>query len=101
MSAYPAFGSLSRSKIASKAGAHSQLAGLTAALVVLLASLYILPCLHYLPKPVLSSIIINAATGLLSETKRDAAFIAKIKAWKEMGLVLLALFAVGILELVH
>lgn len=87
--AIPAFGSLSRSKINDKAGARTQLAGFITALFVLLAIFFLLPFFYYLPKAVLAGIICVAALSLLSEAPHDVKFMWKIRAWKDLGLLLL------------
>ncbi|KAF8939680.1 sulfate transporter family-domain-containing protein [Dissophora ornata] len=91
--AIPAFGSLSRSKINDKAGAHTQLAGFITALIVLLSIFFLLPYFFYLPKAVLAGIICVAALSLLSEAPHDLKFMWQIQAWSDLGLLLLTFVA--------
>ncbi|KAJ1914509.1 hypothetical protein H4219_004756 [Mycoemilia scoparia] len=88
-SAYPAFGSLARSKLNDRAKAKSQLAGLFTFVFVLFSLLFLLPLLYYLPKPVLSAVIINTAISLLTRTPREIVFLAKIGAWHDLSLLTL------------
>ncbi|KAJ2472880.1 hypothetical protein EV174_005772, partial [Coemansia sp. RSA 2320] len=63
--AYPAFGSLSRSKLNDRAKATSQLSGIVAAILVLVSLLGLLPYLYHLPLGVLAAIIVDAVVSLL------------------------------------
>ncbi|ORZ02493.1 sulfate transporter family-domain-containing protein [Syncephalastrum racemosum] len=89
----PAFGSISRSKINDRGGARTQMAGLLAGVIVLLAILFLLPYFYYLPKAVLSSIIFVAVLSLLSELPEDLHFIFKIGAWRDLALILITFTA--------
>ncbi|KAJ3070802.1 hypothetical protein HDU98_006191 [Podochytrium sp. JEL0797] len=84
---WPAFGSLGRSAVNDAAGARSQIAGLVTAIVVLFATLFLLPLFYFLPKSVCSSIIVVAATKLIEP--EDIHFIFKVRAWNDLGLLLL------------
>ncbi|KNE58129.1 hypothetical protein AMAG_04946 [Allomyces macrogynus ATCC 38327] len=84
--AYPAFGSLARSRVADRVGARTQLAGLVAAALVLVAIFCLLPCFEYLPKAVMASIILVAALSLV-ET-HDIAFMLQLHAWKDLMFML-------------
>ncbi|KAI9484917.1 sulfate transporter family-domain-containing protein [Zychaea mexicana] len=95
----PAYGSISRSKINDKAGARTQMAGLLAGVIALLAILFLLPCFYYLPKAVLSSIIFVAVLFLLAELPEDLHFIFKIGAWRDLGLLLVTFLATMIISL--
>ncbi|KNE59325.1 hypothetical protein AMAG_03625 [Allomyces macrogynus ATCC 38327] len=84
--AYPAFGSLARSRVADRVGARTQLAGLVAAGFVLVAIFCLLPCFEYLPKAVMAAIILVAALSLV-ET-HDIAFMLQLHAWKDLMFML-------------
>lgn len=84
---------ISRSKINDRGGARTQMAGLLAGVIVLLAILFLLPYFYYLPKAVLSSIIFVAVLSLLSELPEDLHFIFKIGAWRDLALILITFTA--------
>ncbi|KAJ1679328.1 hypothetical protein EV182_002275 [Spiromyces aspiralis] len=94
--AYPAFGSLTRSKLNDRSGGRSQLSGLVIFAFVLTSLLWLLPLLQYLPKPVLCAIIVNTALSLLTRTPREVRFLANIRAWDDL-LLLFVIFAVTVL----
>ena len=58
-------GSLSKTAAADQAGGRSQIAGLAAAVLSLLAILFLAPTLALLPKAVLSAIVVHAVWGLI------------------------------------
>ncbi len=58
-------GSLSKTAAADRAGGRSQVSGLSAAAIAIVAILLIAPTLSALPKAVLSAIVINAVWGLM------------------------------------
>eukprot|EP01060_Flectonema_neradi_P009072 TRINITY_DN1648_c3_g1_i2.p1 TRINITY_DN1648_c3_g1~~TRINITY_DN1648_c3_g1_i2.p1 ORF type:complete len:601 (+),score=126.03 TRINITY_DN1648_c3_g1_i2:43-1845(+) len=62
---YAGAGAFSRSAVASGAGARTQAAAIVAAVVVALTLLFLTPLFFYLPKGVLSAIIIHAVWGLI------------------------------------
>ncbi|KAI8145346.1 sulfate transporter family-domain-containing protein [Fennellomyces sp. T-0311] len=95
----PAYGSISRSKINDKAGARTQMAGLLAGVIALLAIVFLLPFFYYMPKAVLSSIIFVAVLFLLAELPEDLHFIFKIGAWRDLGLLLVTFLATMIISL--
>ena len=58
-------GSLSKTAAVDRAGGTSQVSGLSAAAIAIVAILLVAPALSILPKAVLSAIVINAVWGLL------------------------------------
>jgi high affinity sulfate transporter 1 len=58
-------GSLSKTAAVDRAGGRTQLAGLAAAVLALLAILFFAPALAVLPKAVLSAIVVHAVSGLI------------------------------------
>ncbi|KAJ9466275.1 Sulfate transporter 4.1 [Diplonema papillatum] len=64
-SAYAVAGAFSRSAVASGTGAKSQNAAIVAALVVAITLLMLTPLFYYLPKGVLSAIVVHAVWGLI------------------------------------
>ncbi|KAJ1820377.1 hypothetical protein LPJ60_003242 [Coemansia sp. RSA 2675] len=85
---YPAFGSLSRSKLNDRAKATSQLSGIVAAILVLVSLLGLLPYLYHLPLGVLAAIIVDAVVSLLSATPHAISFLFKVQAWSDLFLLL-------------
>ncbi|KAJ2654484.1 hypothetical protein IWW48_006076 [Coemansia sp. RSA 1200] len=86
--AYPAFGSLSRSKLNDRAQAKSQISGIVATALVLVSLLGLLPYLYHLPLSVLSAIIVDAVGSLLSATPGAIAFLFGVRAWADLFLLL-------------
>lgn len=92
---YPAFASLGRSAINVMAGANTQLAALLALIIVALTVQFLLPFFYYLPKVVMSSIVVFAAFGLLEPG--EIGFLWQIRAFVELGLTLLTFVSTFIL----
>ncbi|KAJ2291040.1 hypothetical protein IW141_002911 [Coemansia sp. RSA 355] len=90
--AYPAFGSLSRSKLNDRAQAKSQLSGVVTASLVVASLLGLLPYLFHLPRGVLAAIISDAVISLLSATPGAVAFLFKVQAWSDLFLLLFICF---------
>lgn len=67
--AYPATGSFSRSALKAKCGVRTPLAGIFTGGVVLLALYCLTSSFYYIPKAVLSAIIIHAVSDLISSYK--------------------------------
>ncbi|KAJ2718805.1 hypothetical protein GGI07_005581 [Coemansia sp. Benny D115] len=86
--AYPAFGSLARSKLNDRAKARSQLSGIVATGLVLVSLLYVLPYLFHLPLGVLAAIIVDAVISLLEATPGAIVFLFKVRAWSDLFLLL-------------
>ncbi|KAI7831968.1 sulfate transporter family-domain-containing protein [Kickxella alabastrina] len=86
--AYPAFGSLSRSKLNDRAKARSQMSGIVTTLLVLVSLLRVLPYLYHLPLGVLAAIIVDAVTSLLEATPGAISFLFKVGAWSDLFLLL-------------
>ncbi|KAJ3289630.1 Solute carrier 26 [Rhizoclosmatium sp. JEL0117] len=88
---YPVFASLPRSRILVNCGARTTLSNAMAGILILVAFVSLKSVFQYIPKAMLSSIIIVSALGLI-ETKRIA-FIFKTRAYHEI-LMLLATFLI-------
>ncbi|KAI8058257.1 sulfate transporter family-domain-containing protein [Syncephalis plumigaleata] len=86
--AFPAFGSMARTKINDKAGARTQLAGMLAAVWVLGTGMFLLPFLWYLPRPALAGVVFTAALSLISEGPRELRFIVRLHAWWDLAIML-------------
>eukprot|EP01119_Soliformovum_irregulare_P015074 TRINITY_DN4198_c0_g1_i1.p1 TRINITY_DN4198_c0_g1~~TRINITY_DN4198_c0_g1_i1.p1 ORF type:complete len:689 (-),score=174.37 TRINITY_DN4198_c0_g1_i1:43-2109(-) len=93
--AWPCFGSMARSAVNDRAGAKTPMAGLFAALIVMVAILFLLPVFQMLPKVTMASIIMVAALALI-ETE-EIRFLIKIRAIKDLVLTALTLLVTVIL----
>lgn len=82
-----AYGSITRSRLNSSAGARTPMASLISAGLVLLCTFFLLRFLYFLPKAVLSSIICLVVFSILQETPHDVIFFAKLRAWKDLSLM--------------
>lgn len=103
---YPTFGSLMRSAVADSYGAYTtrsqtpvltphigaktQFYQIVVSTIVLMAILFFGPLFFYLPKVVLASIIIVAATGLVE--LEDIVFLWKVRAFKSLALLAVTFF---------
>ncbi|CAK9440962.1 uncharacterized protein LODBEIA_P48310 [Lodderomyces beijingensis] len=67
--AYPATGSFSRSALKAKCGVRTPLAGIFTGCVVLLALYALTSSFYYIPKAVLSAVIIHAVSDLMADYK--------------------------------
>lgn len=67
--AYPATGSFSRSALKAKCGVRTPLAGIFTGAVVLLALYCLTSAFYYIPKAVLSAVIIHAVSDLIANYK--------------------------------
>jgi len=85
----PAAGSITRSRINGEAGARTQMASVICAVIVLIATFFLLPWLYYLPKCVLGSIICLVVYSLIAETPEDVIFYWKMRAWIDLTLMTL------------
>ncbi|KAF7998948.1 hypothetical protein HF325_006480 [Metschnikowia pulcherrima] len=91
----PSFGALGRSKVNILAGAVTPLASVIMAFTVLLAILYFLPLLHYLPECVLSLSTTIIGITVLEEVPQDVSFFWSISGYDEIA-VLFAVFSATI-----
>ena len=73
--AYPSASSFSRSAINYESGAKTGMAALISVVMVLITLLFLMPLFYYLPKTVLSAIIIVAVFGLVNF--KEASFLRK------------------------
>jgi MFS superfamily sulfate permease-like transporter len=103
----PAFGGYGRSKVSKATGGVSPMASVFLSIITTICILFLLPYLFYLPvssrsleippcilsanatqKPVLSSLISVVAWSLIEECPSDISFFLRIRAWPELGLML-------------
>jgi high affinity sulfate transporter 1 len=84
---FPVFGSLTRSRLLAGAGAKTTIANLISAIIVLLATLIMVPALQFLPKSTLASIVFAAALGLIEI--HEIIFVFQCRSWTEIFMFLL------------
>ncbi|KAI8059491.1 sulfate transporter family-domain-containing protein [Gongronella butleri] len=89
MQGYPSFGSLLRSKAHEMLNPRTQVSGLISGVVSLVVTSTLMSSFTYLPTAVLSSVIFMAATALLRELPHDLRFMWRIRAWKDIALLIL------------
>ena len=92
--AFPAGGGLSQTAVNRGAGARSQVAGVTTALVVVLTLLFLTPLFENLPQATLGAVVIVAVAGLV-----DLAALGRIRRlrFRDYALALVALAGVLVL----
>lgn len=108
---YPVTGGFSRSVVNFSAGANTPLASLVTAALVLLTVLFLTPLFYYLPRAVLSAIIVVAVANLIDiQTLRRAwlydkadaaALIATIVAVLSLGIEIGILVGVAVAVAIH
>lgn len=64
------------------------MASVITGVTILLATFFLLPLLYHLPKAVLATIILLVVFTILQETPHDVKFFWRVRAWKELGLML-------------
>ena len=85
----PGFGSITRTRLACRTGATTQLSGLLTGVFVLLTTYFLMGWLYFLPKAILASIICVVVVGLIQEAPHDIAFYVHMSAWTELALMML------------
>jgi len=73
-------------------GARTQMYCILTSVIILLSTFFLLQYLFYLPKCVLASIICMVIYTILAEAPHDLKFFWKMRAWNDLGLLLLTLF---------
>jgi SulP family sulfate permease len=92
--AFPAGGGLSQTAVNRETGAHSQLAGVVTAGVVVLTLLFLTPLFENLPQATLGAVVIVAVTGLVDLTALRRILEIRVR---DFGLALVALAGVLVL----
>ncbi|KAI1266938.1 sulfate transporter 4.1 [Xylariaceae sp. FL1019] len=85
--AIPAFGGYGRSKVNKSTGGKSPMSNIILSILTVICILYLLPYFYYLPKPVLSAMIMAVAISLVEELPEDLIFFTRIKGWTELTLM--------------
>ncbi|KAJ2958456.1 hypothetical protein NQ176_g11178 [Zarea fungicola] len=83
----PAFGGYGRSKVNKTTGGKTPMSSIILSFITLMSVLFFLPYFHFLPKPVLCSMISVVAWSLIEEAPHDIRFFIKIRGWTELGLM--------------
>ncbi|KAH7035905.1 sulfate transporter family-domain-containing protein [Microdochium trichocladiopsis] len=85
--AIPAFGGYARSKVNRSTGGKSPMSSIFLSLISVLAIVFLLDAFYYLPKSVLSALIMVVAFSLIEEAPEDIHFFLKIRGWTELGIM--------------
>ncbi|KAI0595693.1 sulfate transporter family-domain-containing protein [Biscogniauxia sp. FL1348] len=85
--AIPAFGGYGRSKVNKSTGGKSPMSSILISIITVICILFLLPWFYYLPKPVLSALIMAVAWSLIEEAPHDVSFFVRIKGWTELSLM--------------
>ncbi|TRX93507.1 hypothetical protein FHL15_005479 [Xylaria flabelliformis] len=85
--ALPAFGGYGRSKVNKSTGGKSPMSSIILSLITVICILFLLPWFYYLPKPVLSALIMVVAYSLIEELPEDLIFFVRIRGWQELSLM--------------
>ncbi|OCH93490.1 sulfate anion transporter [Obba rivulosa] len=83
----PAYGSITRSKMNGDLGGRTQMASIVCSTIVLMAIVFLLPWLYYLPKCVLAAIICLIVFSLIEELPHDLIFYWKMRSWIDLLLM--------------
>jgi len=89
----PGYGAITRSKINADCGASSQMASIITSSLIILAIIFLLPALYYLPICVLAAIIGLVVYSILAEAPHDIVYYWKMRAWVDFGLMSLTFFS--------
>ncbi|CAJ2512513.1 Uu.00g055280.m01.CDS01 [Anthostomella pinea] len=85
--AIPAFGGYGRSKVNKSTGGKSPMSSIFLSIITVICILFLLPWFYYLPKPVLSALIMAVAWSLVEEAPHDVSFFVRIRGWTELSLM--------------
>ncbi|KAI0400154.1 putative sulfate transporter [Xylaria palmicola] len=85
--AIPAFGGYGRSKVNKSTGGKSPMSSIFLSIITIICILFLLPWFYYLPKPVLSALIMVVAFSLIEELPEDLIFFVRIRGWGELSLM--------------
>ncbi|KAI0965791.1 putative sulfate transporter [Xylaria arbuscula] len=85
--ALPAFGGYGRSKVNKSTGGKTPMSSILVSVITVISILFLLPWFYYLPKPVLSALIMVVAYSLIEELPEDLIFFVRIKGWKDLSLM--------------
>ncbi|KAI0481937.1 sulfate transporter family-domain-containing protein [Xylariaceae sp. FL0804] len=89
--ALPAFGGYGRSKVNKSTGGKSPMSAILLSIITVICILFMLPLFYYLPKSVLSALIMAVAFSLVEEAPHDVSFFLRIRGWTELALMAIIL----------
>ncbi|KAK8051479.1 sulfate transporter 4.1 [Apiospora rasikravindrae] len=89
--AIPAFGGYGRSKVNKSTGGTSPMSSIFVSIITVFCIIFMLPWFYYIPKPVLSALIIVVAYSLIEEAPHDISFFLRIRGWTELALMAIIL----------
>ncbi|KAK8105811.1 Sulfate permease [Apiospora kogelbergensis] len=89
--AIPAFGGYGRSKVNKSTGGTSPMSSIFVSIITVFCIMFMLPWFYYIPKPVLSALIIVVAYSLIEEAPHDISFFLRIRGWTELALMAIIL----------
>ncbi|KAI1151506.1 putative sulfate transporter [Nemania diffusa] len=85
--ALPSFGGYGRSKLNKSTGGKSPMSSIFLSIITVICILFLLPWFYYVPKPVLSALIMAVAFSLIEELPEDLIFFVRIRGWEELSLM--------------
>ena len=83
----PAFGGFGRSKLNAQTGGTTPMSSILLSALSLLCVLFVLPCLQFVPKCVLSSMATVVGVSMMEECPHDVRFFFKVRGWGELFLM--------------
>ncbi|KAI0007683.1 sulfate transporter family-domain-containing protein [Xylariaceae sp. FL0662B] len=89
--AIPAFGGYGRSKVNKSTGGNTPMSSFILSVLTFICIYFLLSWFYYLPKPVLSALIMAVAWSLVEEAPHDVSFFFRIKGWTELSIMALIL----------
>ncbi|KAI1078023.1 sulfate transporter family-domain-containing protein [Whalleya microplaca] len=89
--AIPAFGGYGRSKVNKSTGGKTPMSSFILSVLTFICIYFLLSWFYYLPKTVLSALIMAVAWSLIEEAPHDVSFFFRIKGWTELTLMALIL----------
>ncbi|CEI85771.1 hypothetical protein RMCBS344292_00225 [Rhizopus microsporus] len=97
--AFPAFGSFPRSKLHESVKPKTQMSSLLSGVICIIVTMLFLPYLYFLPHATLSGIILMAVIALLKELPHDLKFMWRVRAWKDILLMIVTFSATVLFSL--
>ena len=94
----PAGGGTSQTAVNRGAGAHSQVAGLVAAAVVVATLLFLAPLFGLMPQPVLAAVVVIASIGLISPAEFRAILRVRSMEFRWALIAMLGVMVLGTLQ---
>ncbi|KAK9475468.1 sulfate transporter family-domain-containing protein [Dipodascopsis tothii] len=99
MFSLPVYGGYGRSKANKLCGATSQVSSMVFGVVSIIVLFFLMPLLYYLPNAILGSVLSIVCLAMVEETPAALAFYYKIKAFKDIGMIVLILIIGAVVSL--